>query len=128
MPLEEAIETQRSIRRLKPDPVDDELVIRLIELAVKAPTGSNAQNWEFVVVKDRAVKERLGPLNRAAWRIYGGLGRLLNRDPPAVLRILDALEWQAPALRAGPGRGGARFGGGRPPLPPPAAARAHRPH
>src|SRR2546423_3630170 len=95
MPLEEAIETQRSIRRLKPDPVDDELVIRLIELALKAPTGGNQQNWEFVVVKDRAVKERPGRLNRAAWRIYGGVGRVAMRDRPAMLRILDAVEWQA---------------------------------
>ena len=50
MPLEEAITTQRAVRRLKPDPVSDELVLRLIELALKAPTGSNAQNWEFLVV------------------------------------------------------------------------------
>ena len=56
MPLDEAMRTQRAIRRLKPDPVDDALVLRLIELALKAPTGSNAQNWEFIVVKDRAVK------------------------------------------------------------------------
>ncbi len=40
MPLEEAMETQRAIRRLKTDPVDDALVRRLIELALKAPTGS----------------------------------------------------------------------------------------
>ncbi|TMB48210.1 MAG: nitroreductase, partial [Deltaproteobacteria bacterium] len=31
MPLEEAMRTQRAVRRLKPDPVDDELVLRLIE-------------------------------------------------------------------------------------------------
>jgi nitroreductase len=95
MPLEEAIETQRSIRRLKPDPVDDELVIRLIELALKAPTGGNRQNWEFVVVKDRAVKERLARLNLAAWRIYGRIGRASMRDQPKMLRVLDAVDWQA---------------------------------
>ena len=46
MPLEEAMTTQRAIRRLKTDPVEDALVLRLIELATKAPSGSNAQNWE----------------------------------------------------------------------------------
>src|SRR5262245_46182338 len=95
MPLEEAMRTQRAIRRLKPDPVDDALVLRLIELALKAPTGSNAQNWEFVVVKDRAIKERLGTLNRRAWRLYGGLGRRIARNDPRMLRILDAVQWQA---------------------------------
>ena len=95
MPLEEAMRTQRAIRRLKPDPVDDALVLHLIELAQKAPTGSNAQNWEFIVVRDRAVKERLGALNRAAFRLYGGLGRWLARSDPGTLRIIDAVQWQA---------------------------------
>jgi nitroreductase len=95
MPLEEAMRTQRAVRRLRPDPVDDTLVLRLIELACKAPSGSNQQNWEFVVVKDRAVKERLGRLNRRAWRLYGGVGRRLYRGDPAMLRIIDAVQWQA---------------------------------
>ena len=87
--------TQRSIRRLKPDPVDDALVLRLIELALKAPTGSNAQNWEFVIVKDPAVKEKLGRLNRRAWRVYGRIGRFVTRKDPRMARILDAVDWQA---------------------------------
>ena len=87
--------TQRQIRRLEPDPVDDELVLKLIELALEAPTGGNQQNWEFVLVKDRAVKERLGRYNRQAWRIYGGLGRIAMRDRPDMLRILKAVDWQA---------------------------------
>jgi len=95
MPLEEAMRTQRAIRRLKPDPVDDALVLRLIELALRAPTGSNAQNWEFIVVKDRAVKARLARLNRQAWWLYGGLGRRIARNKPAMLRIIDAVQWQA---------------------------------
>ena len=80
MPLEEAMTTQRAIRRLKPDPVDDALVLRLIELALKAPTGSNAQNWEFIVVRDPAVKAKLARRNRRAWHLYGGLGRWLTRQ------------------------------------------------
>jgi nitroreductase len=95
MPLEEAMLTQRQIRRLKADPVDDALVLRLIELAQKAPTGSNAQNWEFVVVKDPAVKQRLGELNRQAWSVYGRIGRLAKRKDPKMGRILDAVDWQA---------------------------------
>lgn len=95
MPLEEAMETQRAIRRLKPDPVDDELVRRLIELALKAPTGSNAQNWEFIVVRDAAVKRKLAQQNRRAWRVYGGLGRRIARNDAKMLRVLDAVQWQS---------------------------------
>jgi nitroreductase len=95
MPLEEAMRTQRAIRRLKPDPVDDALVLHLIELALRAPSGSNAQNWHFVVVKDPAVKARLGRLNRQAWRLYGGIGRRMAQNDPPMLRIIDAVQWQA---------------------------------
>src|SRR5215469_7688557 len=97
MPLEQAMCTQRAIRRLKPDPVDDALIVHLIELALKAPTGSNAQNWEFVVVKDPTVKARLGRLNRRAWNVYGGIGRrMANRaGDQAMLRIINAVQWQA---------------------------------
>src|SRR2546427_9268840 len=121
MPLEEAMRTQRAIRRLKPDPVDDALVLRLIELALKAPTGSNAQNWEFVMVKDRAVKERLGALNRGAFRIYGGLGRWLARSDPRMLRIIAAVQLQAGHLAPNPPGIVARLRGPPAPLPPLAA-------
>jgi nitroreductase len=95
MPLAEAMESQRAIRRLKPDPVDDDLVRRLIELALKAPTGSNAQNWEFIVVRDPAVVAKLARKNRQAWRVYGRLGRWLVRNDPKMQRVLDAVQWQA---------------------------------
>ena len=97
MPLEEAMRTQRAIRRLKPDPVDDALVLRLIELALKAPTGSNAQNWEFIIVKDRAVKAKLGRLNRRAFSIYGMIGRRMveRSGDQRMLKIINAVQWQA---------------------------------
>jgi nitroreductase len=97
MTLEEAMRTQRAIRRLKPDPVDDRLVLHLIELALKAPTGSNAQNWEFVVVKDQGVKAKLGRLNRLAWSLYGGAGRRMaaRQSDPQLGKIIDAVQWQA---------------------------------
>lgn len=95
MPLQEAMLTQRAVRRLLPDPVDDEIVLRCLELALKAPTGSNGQNWEFVVVKDRGVKERLGRRNGQAWALYGRAGRLIARKDEGMHRILDAVQWQA---------------------------------
>ena len=124
MPLEEAMRTQRAIRRLKPDAVDDALVLHLLELALKAPTGSNAQNWEFVVVKDPAVKARLGKLNRRAWNLYGGIGRRMAKraGDPAMLRIIDAVEWQANHFVEIPVLIVACLKGFIPPWPPIAAA------
>lgn len=102
MPLDEAITTQRAVRRLKPDPVDDALLLRLIEFAQKAPTGSNAQNWEFVIVKDPAVKAQLAKRNRQAWSIYGGIGRRVSRGDAKMQRLLDAVQWQAEHLHETP--------------------------
>jgi nitroreductase len=94
IPLEEAMRTQRALRRLRPDPVEDALVLRLIELALKAPTGRNAQHWEFVLVKDRAVKARLARLYRMPWALYGRLGRRFSASDPKMPRILAAVQWQ----------------------------------
>ena len=96
MPLVEAMETQRAVRRLLPDPVDDDTVLRVLELATKAPTGSNLQGWEFVVVRDPDVKHQLARLNRQAWSIYRRLGQAPGQgstSPPC--KIIEAVQWQA---------------------------------
>ena len=72
MPLEQVMRSQRAMRRLRTDRVDDAVVLRCIELALGAPTGSNAQNWEFIVVKDPEVKARLGRLTRRGWLVQWG--------------------------------------------------------
>jgi len=94
MPLREAMETQRAIRRLKPDPVDDEVILRCIDLALKAPTGGNAQNWEWILVRDREVKAKLARLYRQSWSIYRRLGRARMRGNAKMLRVIDAVQWQ----------------------------------
>ena len=127
MPLEEAMRTQRAIRRLKPDPVDDALVLHLLELALKAPTGSNAQNWEFIVVKDRVVKAALGRLNRGAATPYLRLQRYFATragDAPK-LRLLDAVQWQVDHFDETPVIVVACLRGIVPPWPPIAAASAY---
>ena len=97
MPLEDAMRTQRAIRRIKADPVDDSLVLHLLELAMKAPTGSNAQNWEFIVVKDREVVAKLGRLNRRALNLVSPLYKrsIERRGDDTMLRIQKAVQWQA---------------------------------
>ncbi|MHB8511665.1 MAG: nitroreductase family protein [Actinomycetota bacterium] len=94
MPLREAMTTQRAVRRLLPDKVDDAIVLRCIELALKAPTGGNGQNWEFVVVKDLDVKRKLRRQYARAWTVYGRAGRRVAAGKPGMDKILDAVDWQ----------------------------------
>ena len=92
MPLIEAMLSQRAVRRVSSEPVDDGIVLRCLELALEAPTGSNGQNWEFVVVKDPAIKGSLAAQYRWAWRIYRGTA---GRNPnPETVRILKSVQWQ----------------------------------
>jgi nitroreductase len=102
MPLGEAMQTQRAIRRLKTDPVDDEVVLRLIDLALRAPTSSNAQSWEFIVVRDPKVKKALARLNRQVWRLYARIGAWATRHDAKRRRLLGAVQWQADHLEETP--------------------------
>lgn len=94
MPLAEAMRTQRAIRRLKPDPVDDVVLLRCIDLALKAPTGGNSQSWEWILVRDLDVKAKLGRFYRQSWSVYGELGRRLRGGDQRVRKIIDAVQWQ----------------------------------
>ncbi len=53
----ELVKSRRSIRRFKPEPIPDEYVDKIIEAARWAPSGSNSQSWEFVVVKKQELKD-----------------------------------------------------------------------
>jgi nitroreductase len=65
--LFEIIRTTRSMRRLKPDPVPNELIRKIMEAGVCAPSGGNMQRWRFLVVRDPKVKETVGALYKRAW-------------------------------------------------------------
>ncbi len=126
-PLDAVMETQRAVRKVRPDPVDDRIVLRCIELALKAPTGSNGQNWEFVVVKDSEVKAKLGRAYKAAWSVYGRVGRRITAGDEAMQKVLGAVEWQVQHFEELPVLVVACLRGARVPLlpPPPVAASSY---
>jgi nitroreductase len=53
----ELVKKRRSIRRFRPDPIPDEYIDKIIEAARWAPSGFNTQPWEFVVIKDKKLKD-----------------------------------------------------------------------
>jgi nitroreductase len=53
----EFIQTRRSIRKFKAKPVPKEDILKIIKAASSAPSGSNQQNWYFIVVSDKKTKE-----------------------------------------------------------------------
>jgi len=59
MELMDAIRGRRSIRRYRPDPVPEEDLTEVLEAARWAPSWANTQCWEFIVVRDPEIKQRL---------------------------------------------------------------------
>ena len=64
--LFDAIHSARALRRLKPDPVPDEIITRIIDAAIRAPSGSNEQKWVFVVVTDPEQRRKVAEIYRRA--------------------------------------------------------------
>src|SRR5256712_13471660 len=58
MDVFEVINTTRAMRRLKPDPVPDELVWKVLDAAIRAPSGGNRQPWNFIVVRDGTAEKK----------------------------------------------------------------------
>jgi nitroreductase len=79
---------QRAYRAFADDDVDDALIERLLAAATYAPSAENRQPWEFVVIRDAAVRSRIGELSRRAWEQHG---RAFSetRLSPAMLADVD---------------------------------------
>jgi len=63
------LQTRRSIRRFKPNPVPDSVIESILHTATFAPSAHNRQPWRFAVIKDSAIKTRLGKAITAKMQI-----------------------------------------------------------
>ena len=74
MDVFEALYTTRAMRRVKPDPIPEDVQKSILDAAIRAPSGGNSQNWRFLLIDDPAIKARLGPLYRECmttlWSTY----------------------------------------------------------
>ena len=59
MELKEVIKKRESIRDYEDKPIPQDKLLRVLEAARLAPSGSNRQPWKFVVVKDRKTRQKL---------------------------------------------------------------------
>lgn len=65
--LLELVKQRRSIRRFKPDPVPDDSIDKILEIARWAPSGFNMQPWEFVVVRKEALRKAIVDIIAYYW-------------------------------------------------------------
>ncbi len=84
--LYEAASTTRAVRRLRPDPIPDDLLRRVLRAATWAPSGGNLQPWHVIAVRDPARKKGLAELYRGLWADYASKRRALIAPLPGALR------------------------------------------
>ena len=84
--LFEIMRTMRAMRRLRPDPVPDELIRKILEAGVCAPNGANTQRWRFMVVKDPAIKREVQVHYQRAFDETISPHYLNSPPPPGVTR------------------------------------------
>lgn len=115
--LTRLVHTRRSTRSFKPDPVPDDQIDKILEVARWAMSGANAQPWEFVVVKDAATRAKIFDLCKEDRRltdimentrapemrhpITGAFaqGKRMFRDAPVIIAIVgDPRTLQATVL------------------------------
>lgn len=90
----------RAMRRLDSKPVPEELLLKLIEAANQAPSGSNMQRARWIIVRDEEQRKRLAALNKTAVEAYvgpqsGRAGALPHQSAEKRQRMLDSVLWQA---------------------------------
>lgn len=90
----------RAMRRLDSKPVPEELLLKLIEAANQAPSGSNMQRARWIIVRDDEQRKRLAALNKTAVEAYvgpqsGRAGSLPHQSAEKRQRMLDSVLWQA---------------------------------
>ena len=82
--LFETMENCRAMRRLKPDPVPDNLIAKILHAGTCAPSGGNAQKWRFLVLKDRKTKEAVAAWYKKAYDEVIGPRYSSVAPPPGV--------------------------------------------
>lgn len=64
MDLHEALYTTRAMRRVTNEPIPIDAQTRILDAAIRAPSGGNQQAWRFLLVDDAALIAELGDLYR----------------------------------------------------------------
>jgi len=86
MDVYEALYTTRAMRRVRTDPIPQDVQARILDAAIRAPSGGNTQNWRFMLVDDPGLRGKLGPMYRDCmtqlWAtIYKDRIETANADP-----------------------------------------------
>lgn len=79
------MQTTRAVRRLRPDPIPEDALRRVLTAATWGPSGGNRQPWRIIAVREAATKKRLGELYQSVWGPYAAAGRkALEKAPEAT--------------------------------------------
>ncbi|MDD9940968.1 MAG: nitroreductase family protein [Myxococcales bacterium] len=101
--LYEALRTTRAVRRLRPDPIPDAVLARVLTAFTWGPSGGNRQPWRLLVVRAPHLKVKLQRMYQELWSEYvqasrAGLPSLPERSRARAERSLSAGDYLASHL------------------------------
>lgn len=74
----EAIEKRASVRRFADEPVSKQQILKVLDAARRAPSGHNAQPWQFIVVTDKRLIEELSVIQNCIAQAPAVIGIILD--------------------------------------------------
>jgi nitroreductase len=95
MDVIEAMETCSAARYLKPDPVPQEMIERVIYAATRASSPGNSQQWDFIVVRNPEAKQKIRDLlvpRFKAMRAGAQTGRVTSRMIDGATHLAETLN------------------------------------
>ena len=93
----------RAMRRLRPDPIPDELLFKVLNAGVQAPSGMNTQPWSFLVLRKDDDKQWFAERYKAAIESrFGGAVAAKDGDVSGLARQLRALRYQMDHMQDAP--------------------------
>lgn len=103
----EVMRTQRAMRRLKPDPVPEEYIKKILWAATRAPSGGNRQNWRWLVITDPEKKKPIQQWYKEGWdRLvasgYGNRPDLPPEEAASNERVMRSAQYLADHLHEVP--------------------------
>jgi len=90
--LRDLVEKRRTVRRFRSEPVPDEYIDKIIDVARWAPSGFNMQPWEFVVVKAPELKDKIVEIINHYWAPRAKMEATREPWQKNMLKPMDSKE------------------------------------
>lgn len=100
MEIFEAIHCRNSARWFKSEPVADDVLTKVLEAAIRAPTAMGMEQWHFIIAKSEDIRNKVWELLKEAHLTYYNKANIRSLDPSRMQELQNRFDkgmYKAPA-------------------------------